>query len=209
MEQCDGKDTFLQALIECLLPKVKKCFEQAGSTGTWITTIPDQFSRIKLTKTEWFDSIALRYGSRPPSLPSHCNGCGEGFTIKHALNCKKGGLVGIHHDDAHNKWAHLCSLAFSNARVEYATLSSPPHHCLTLTPWGMNQGETSLCTASGNAPEAPYLTSTSVTLIPDLTPTPPPKKCWSVPPRRRTRSMNRPVSPNVKTLLRLCTWRTG
>ncbi|KAL7478164.1 LOW QUALITY PROTEIN: hypothetical protein ACHAW6_003945 [Cyclotella cf. meneghiniana] len=40
-----------------------------------------------------------------------------GFTVEHMLNCKKGGLVGIRHNDAHNEWAHLCSLAFTNARV--------------------------------------------------------------------------------------------
>ncbi|KAL7474011.1 hypothetical protein ACHAW6_000020, partial [Cyclotella cf. meneghiniana] len=45
------------------------------------------------------------------------DGCGEGFTVEHALNCKKGGLVGIRHDDARDECAHLSSLAFTNARV--------------------------------------------------------------------------------------------
>ncbi|KAL7474429.1 hypothetical protein ACHAW6_000403, partial [Cyclotella cf. meneghiniana] len=114
-EHCDGKETFLQALLERSTPKVNKCLERACATGTWLTTIPDRFSGTELTKTELFDNIALRYGSRPPHLPSRCDGCSKGFTVEHVFNCKKGGLVGICHDDAHDEWAHLCSLAFSNA----------------------------------------------------------------------------------------------
>ncbi|KAL7479888.1 hypothetical protein ACHAW6_005603 [Cyclotella cf. meneghiniana] len=116
-EHCNGKDPFLQALIACLPPKVKKHLEQAGATGAWLTTIPDHFSGTELTKTEWLDIIALQYGYGSPHLPSCCNGCSEGFTVKHALNCKKGGLIGICHDDTHNELAHLNSLTFSNVHV--------------------------------------------------------------------------------------------
>ncbi|KAL7480450.1 hypothetical protein ACHAW6_006145 [Cyclotella cf. meneghiniana] len=59
-------------------------------------------------------------GDRPSSKHSSSargQSCGKGFTVEHVLNCKKGGLVGIHHDDAHDEWTHLCSLAFSNAQV--------------------------------------------------------------------------------------------
>ncbi|KAL7478120.1 hypothetical protein ACHAW6_003910 [Cyclotella cf. meneghiniana] len=97
------------------IPSSKHSLTRA--TGAWLTTIPDRFSGTELTKTEWFNNIALRYGSRPTHLPSHCEGCSDGFTFKHALNCKKGGLVGISHDNAHDEWAHLCSLAFSNVQV--------------------------------------------------------------------------------------------
>ncbi|KAL7478613.1 hypothetical protein ACHAW6_004434 [Cyclotella cf. meneghiniana] len=113
-EQCDGKNAFFQALLECLPQKVEKCFKRAGSTGAWLSAILDRFSSTELTKTEWFDNIALQYGSWSLHLPSHSNGSGKGFTVKHTLNCKKGGLVGICHDDSHDEWAHLCSLAFSN-----------------------------------------------------------------------------------------------
>ncbi len=116
-ERRDGEDAFLQALLARSPPKVKKRLERVSATGAWLTTIPDRFAGTELTKHEWLDNIALRYGSRPPHLPSRCDGCGEGFTVEHALNCKKGGLVGIRHDDARDEWAHLCSLAFANAKV--------------------------------------------------------------------------------------------
>ncbi|KAL7474816.1 hypothetical protein ACHAW6_000780 [Cyclotella cf. meneghiniana] len=69
-KQCrNGKDTFLHALLVHLPPKVKKCLECAGTTGTWLTTISDRFSGTELTKTKWFDNITLRYGFWPPHLP--------------------------------------------------------------------------------------------------------------------------------------------
>ncbi|KAL7474430.1 hypothetical protein ACHAW6_000404 [Cyclotella cf. meneghiniana] len=47
--------------------------------------------------------------------------------------------------------------------LEHATLSTAPHHHPPLTPQGTNHGETSLCMASGNAPEVPSSTSASYT----------------------------------------------
>ena len=54
---------------------------------------------------------------RPKGLPSHCDGCSEGFTVEHGLSCKKGGLVGQRHDDVRDELAHLCSTALSESRV--------------------------------------------------------------------------------------------
>ncbi|KAL7479439.1 hypothetical protein ACHAW6_005204 [Cyclotella cf. meneghiniana] len=220
-EHCNGKDTFLHALLAHSLPKVKKCLEQAGATGAWLTTIPDCFSGTELTKTEWFDNNALRYGSRPPHLPSRCDNCGKGFTVKHVRNCKKGGLVGIGHDDARDEWAHLCSLAFSNARVVIKPTilygnNSNPGACHAVQPTSPpsptdtlgdeSQGDV-LVHGLWQCPEALSSTSASATQMPDPMPTPPPTKCWSAPPRRRSGSMNRPVSPNVETSPRLSTWQ--
>ena len=39
------------------------------------------------------------------------------FTVEHGLNCKKGGLVGIRHDNARDEWACLCSLAMNSSSV--------------------------------------------------------------------------------------------
>ncbi|KAL7475125.1 hypothetical protein ACHAW6_001055, partial [Cyclotella cf. meneghiniana] len=72
--------------------------------------------------------------------PSRCDGCDQGFTVEHALNCKKGKLVGIRHNNARDKWAHLCSLAFFNMRVEIKPLihyghdSSERSPCCATTP---------------------------------------------------------------------------
>ena len=44
---------------------------------------------------EWSDAHFLQYGLEPPDLPKYCDGCNAKFTIFHALNCKRGGLVTV------------------------------------------------------------------------------------------------------------------
>ena len=82
-----------------------------------LSTIPNRFSGTELTREEWFDNVAIRYGKRPSNLPDQCDGCGAGLTLEHGLSCKKGGLVGIRHDDVRDEWAHLCSIALTDSRV--------------------------------------------------------------------------------------------
>ncbi|KAL7474821.1 hypothetical protein ACHAW6_000786 [Cyclotella cf. meneghiniana] len=103
--------------MEWLPLKVKKRIERATATGVWLSTIPDRFSDTKLTKVEWLDNIAIRYGLCPANLPDQCNGCSAGLMLEHGLSCKRGGLVGICHNDVHDKWAHLCSIALTDLQV--------------------------------------------------------------------------------------------
>ncbi|KAL7474349.1 hypothetical protein ACHAW6_000325, partial [Cyclotella cf. meneghiniana] len=111
----DGEVAFHTALMEWLPPKVKKRMEQAAATGAWLSTIPDRFSGTELTKDKWLDNVAIRYGRRPADLPDHCDGGGLGLMLEHGLSCKQGGLVGIRHDDVHDEWAHLCSIALTDS----------------------------------------------------------------------------------------------
>ena len=38
---------------------------------------------------EWRDSVLISYGTKPIELPQNCDGCGDGFSISHTLDCKK------------------------------------------------------------------------------------------------------------------------
>jgi len=52
-------------------------------------------------------------------LPAVCgDGCGEPFSLEHALSCKKGGNVKLGHDQMVDESCHLVSLAYGAAGVK-------------------------------------------------------------------------------------------
>ena len=54
---------------------------------------------MELGAQEWRNALFLRYGLKPPDLPTHCDGCQAKFSISHTLDCKKGGLVTARHNE--------------------------------------------------------------------------------------------------------------
>ena len=73
-----------------------------------------------MSPDEFLDALALRYHQLPVNLPSHCDIDGEVFSVHHALNCPRGGLV---YDCAcHNELHDLnCSL-LESARQQQTIL---------------------------------------------------------------------------------------
>ena len=61
--------------------------------------------------------LFLQYGLEPPDLPSHCDGYDPKFSISHALDCKKGGLVTARHNEIRDGVADLARKAFTPAHV--------------------------------------------------------------------------------------------
>jgi hypothetical protein len=53
-------------------------------------------------------------------MPSHCDACGVKFCIRHALECKVGGLVTLWHNEINKELCYLVSKALvpSAVRVE-------------------------------------------------------------------------------------------
>ncbi|KAL7478637.1 hypothetical protein ACHAW6_004392 [Cyclotella cf. meneghiniana] len=96
---------------------VKKWMERATTGGAGLSTILDRFSGTELTKDEWFDNVAIRYGRCPTNLTDQCDGCGVGLMLEHGLSCKRSGLIGIRHNDVCDEWAHLCSIALTDLQV--------------------------------------------------------------------------------------------
>ena len=61
--------------------------------GSWLSIQPTFVSGMYLSKEEWRDGARMGFGLKLPNLQKKCDGCGCRFTVKHALQCKQGGLV--------------------------------------------------------------------------------------------------------------------
>ena len=88
-----------------------------SGTGTYLQAIPDRLNGTILSANEWRDNTRIRFNLEPLDMPRRCDGCGECMTVEHALQCKRGGLVSIRHDDLGSEWRWLTSCATSHARV--------------------------------------------------------------------------------------------
>ena len=79
--------------------------------------LPFKVNETELGAQEWRDALFIRYGLVPPDLPKYCNVCEARFTISHALDCKKGGLVTVRHNELRDGVADLANKAFTPSHV--------------------------------------------------------------------------------------------
>ena len=84
----------------------------------WLIVLPIEQDGFDLTATEFRDGLALRYEKLLLQLPPFCDGCGSDFTIVHALDCKKGGLIAQRHNEIRDTIYSLVSLVWSQVTKE-------------------------------------------------------------------------------------------
>ena len=87
----------------------RKCIHRATRNGAWLSTVPHRLNGTELSREEFQDNLRLRYGLMPQDIPLTYDGCGEKFSIEHALSCPKGGLVQVRHNDAAKEWGSLAN----------------------------------------------------------------------------------------------------
>ena len=78
---------------------------------------PSTVNWTELGAQEWQDDALLRYGLEPPDLPKYCNGYNAQFSICHALDCKRGGLVMVRHNELRDRVADLNGKTFTPSHV--------------------------------------------------------------------------------------------
>jgi len=66
-----------------------------------------------LTCQQFHDALCLCYHRPLSSIPASCDGCGEDFSLTHALDCHKGGLVTQHHNEVRDVLGDLAALGYS------------------------------------------------------------------------------------------------
>ena len=107
----------LESTISGASEVVTRRLQQATNTGAWLTGQPSTVNGTELGEKEWRDAAFLRYVLDPPDLPKYCNGCNTRFSICHALDCKRGGLVTARHNELCEEVADLAGKAFTTSHV--------------------------------------------------------------------------------------------
>ena len=83
-----------------------------------MSTLPVQKDNFNLSAQEFRDAICLRYMKPLIAMSPICDGCGAQFTTTHALDCRKGGLVSLRHNEVRDLLCELSSMAWKNVVKE-------------------------------------------------------------------------------------------
>jgi hypothetical protein len=59
-------------------------------TGQWLSQLPSTVNGAELSAQEFRDAPLLRSARGPPDSPPFCDGCNQKFSVRHALEGKKG-----------------------------------------------------------------------------------------------------------------------
>jgi hypothetical protein len=86
-------------------------------TGQWLSVLPPTANGTELSAQEFRDALLLRYARCPPDLLIQCDGCQQKFSVHHALECKRGGLVISRHNEIRDELSGLASKAFPPSAV--------------------------------------------------------------------------------------------
>ena len=117
-KEARNKEKFTQVKNQ-LNEEQQKILEATTEKGasSWLNTLPLKKQNFHLNKQLFWDSIYLRYNISIPRLPTTCV-CGSKFDIQHALTCKRGGFIGIRHDELRNFTAEVLSEVCNDVVVE-------------------------------------------------------------------------------------------
>lgn len=118
MEIQRGENAATLADIVAAIPcDDRRTIMRGKDTGQWLSVLPSQVNGTELSADEFRDNVMLRYAREPVHLPTHCDGCHKKFSVRHALECKKGGLVISRHDEVRDELAALAVQAYKPSSV--------------------------------------------------------------------------------------------
>ena len=107
-------ESALEQELEEKSPDYKRMIVERGCcTGQWLSVLPTTENHSILAAEQFRDGLAMRYGFEPLGMPEMCDGCNQRGGLRHALQCKVGGLIAQRHDEVRDELVLLCKQAFS------------------------------------------------------------------------------------------------
>ena len=85
--------------------------------SSWLNTLPLKRYHFDLSKTEFRDGLALRYGWEPLKTPL-IRPCGESFSLSHSLQCNKGGYNQMRHNEIRDTFASVMKEVCYDVEIE-------------------------------------------------------------------------------------------
>ena len=127
LKRTENQNDLYDIILERSTPIQRKRLERNFETrnSAWLTVRISDRDNFCLSKSEFNDAIAMRYGLPLKAFPSKCDGCGSAFDFPHALSCKNGGLISLRHNEVRDVLGDLSSLAWSNVQKEPLIRSMP------------------------------------------------------------------------------------
>ena len=94
------QNAFLKSVVAQLSADQKRLLELTSESGAsaWLTALPIDRQGFMLSKQEFTDALAIRYGFPLKRLPSRC-ACEAGYSLEHALTCRTGGFINHRHNN--------------------------------------------------------------------------------------------------------------
>ena len=112
-------DAELASVLDLFPAAEKRIILRGKTTGQWLSVHPSSINGTQLSATEFRDALLMRYAHTPGNLPSKCDGCGQKFDLRHALVCKRGGLVTSRHNEITAELRDLALLALPGSAVRF------------------------------------------------------------------------------------------
>ena len=99
---------------------------QESQMGNWFNILPRTQSLTDLGKQEFCNKVLIHYQAIPKELQEKCDGCATNkpLTLKHALQCKVGGLVTGRHKGVYKSLSLMVMQTFTSYSVHDETLIS-------------------------------------------------------------------------------------
>ena len=118
------KEGCIQAVLSSILPSLSvpacRSVQRAidFQTSGWLTVLPFVHHQFDLSPQQFHDALSLRYHRPMSMMPNSCDGCGTVFSVSHALDCRRGGLVTQRHNEVRDALGDLAALAHKEVLSE-------------------------------------------------------------------------------------------